>query len=212
MIACRIYHETHDVDARLVPFGVTRQELIEVVKGVVGARADAVENDPVTAEGQFAYIYGTRFTRALFRTKGWHLHRKDNIEAVRHPERELRVIYQSVDLAASRHHRPQAVSGKGSAADRQISEAQGDLFAKMEAEAAHAVRAIKFDTGIWYLCVSVDGDDVCAELSLPTGVEGGNFQGFVERIFILQDGEWPELMAKGDDVPPAEFEPEISRK
>jgi len=214
MIPVRIYHETHEADARLVAFGVTRPELIEVVKGVVGARADAVENDPVTAEGQFAYIFGTRFVRALFRTKGWNLHRKDNIEAVCHPERELRVIYQSVDLAASKHHRPQAVSGKGSAADRQISAAQGDLFAKMEAEAPHAVRTVKFDTGIWYFCVSVDGDNVRAELSLPTGVEGGNFQGFIERIFIVKDDEWPGIAGKRDDdeLPPAEFEPEVSRK
>jgi len=52
MLAARIYAETHEIDARLVPFGVTRQELIGVVRGVVGARADAVENDPMTAEGQ----------------------------------------------------------------------------------------------------------------------------------------------------------------
>ena len=52
MLTARIYHEVHEVDAPLVPFGVTRQELIEVVRGVVGARADAVENDPVTADSK----------------------------------------------------------------------------------------------------------------------------------------------------------------
>src|SRR5229473_2868268 len=102
MLVARIYAEEWEVDARLKPFGVTRRELVEVARGVVGARADAVENDPVTAAGLFAYIFGTRFLRSLFRTKGWLIHRKENIEAVRHPDRDLRVIYQSVDLAASR--------------------------------------------------------------------------------------------------------------
>jgi hypothetical protein len=97
MLAARIYADTWDVDARLVPFEATRRELVEIVKGVVGARADAVENDPVTAEGLFAYIFGTRYLRSIFRSKGYLLHRKDNIEGVSHPARNLRIIYQSVD-------------------------------------------------------------------------------------------------------------------
>jgi hypothetical protein len=211
MLVARIYAETHEADARLVPFGVTRHELIEVVRGVVGARADAVENDPMTAEGQFAYIFGTRFVRSLLRTKGWHLHRENNIESVSHPDRELKVIYQSVDLAASRHYKPQAVSGKGSASDRIIAEAQGTLFTEEELAKAAGGRFDRIDTGIWYFCVSVNGDDVRAELSIPTSVEGGNFKDFIERIFIVRDGEWPDLAVKPDaDV--ADFEPVISRK
>src|SRR4051794_33947771 len=101
MLAARIYDEEWEVDPRLIPFGATREGIFEVVRGVVGARADAVENDPVTAAGQFAYIFGTRFLRALFRSKGWLLLREDGIESVIHPERPLRIVYQSVDLAST---------------------------------------------------------------------------------------------------------------
>ena|ERR1700733_3539391 len=213
MLATRLYVEAHEIDARLIPFGATREEFFEVVRGVVGARADAVENDPITAEGLFAYIFGTRFVRSLFRTKGWHIHRKDNIEAVRHPNRDLRVIYQSVDLASSISHDPQAVSGKGSGADRDIDSAQGRLFKEEEMAAAAAFKFDRIDTGVWFFCVSVNGDDVRAELSLPSSIEGGNFKGFLERIFIVGAGEWPELAAKiGPASDVAEFEPMISRK
>src|ERR1700716_1220832 len=96
-----IFAEDWEIDSRLVPFGVTRPELVEVARAVAGARADAVDNDPVTAEGQFAYISGTRNTRALCRRKGWLLHREENIESVKHPKRDWKIIYQSVDVAAS---------------------------------------------------------------------------------------------------------------
>src|ERR1700733_7819960 len=132
MLATRYYRETWEIDSRLVPFGATRQEFWRVVAGVVGARADAVENDPATAEGQFAYIYGTRFLRSLLRTKGYLLYRQDNIEGVQHPDRDLRIIYQSVDLAASWLHDPRPVSAKRAGSERIVDSAQGSLFTPEE--------------------------------------------------------------------------------
>lgn len=203
-----IYEEDWELDARLVPFQVTRPELIEVARAVVGARADAVDNDPLTAEGQFAYIFGTRATRALWRGKGWHLHRAENIESVRHPKLDWLVTYQSVDLACSLTHDPKAISGKGAGADRFIA-GQGELFPPDEKLSEFKPENL----GAWFYCVSVDGDDVRAELSRPIGVGGGNFDGFYERIFIIRGGEWPGLsvmpLPQGG---PTEFEPVVIRK
>ena len=67
--------------------------------------------------------------------------------------------------------------------------------------------------GTWFYCVSVNGDDVRAELSRPISVSGGNFEGFYERIFVIRDGEWSGLDVKpvaGDG--PTEFEPVVTRK
>ena len=80
MLSPHVYREEWEVAARLMPFGVTRAELLEVVRGVVAARADAVDDDPLSAAGQFAYIYGTRYTRALFRSKGYLPYRREGIE------------------------------------------------------------------------------------------------------------------------------------
>lgn len=215
MIPARIYNEEWTVDARLnETFGVTRQQLIQVVKEVVGARADAVENDPITAAGQFAYIHGTRNVRALFRTRGWNLFRKDNIELVRHPERDLTISYQSVDLAASETHSPLAISGKGAGAERAIEEAQLSLFAPDELERPVSLAPATINTGMWFFCVSVMDDDVRAELSLASGVSGGNFKGFIERIFVVKKGEWDNIrLGTGEpDSDVVDFEPIITRK
>jgi hypothetical protein len=208
-----IFAEDWEIDSRLVPFGVTRPELVEVARAVAGARADAVDNDPVTAEGQFAYIFGTRNTRALCRRKGWLLHREENIESVKHPKRDWKIIYQSVDVAASPVHPPRAISGKGAGADRLIDTAQGSLFTPEELLAGNSSRFRPMNSGVWFYCVSVNGDDVRAELSRPISVGGGNFDGFFERIFIIRQGEWPDLAVM--PLPTGgltEFEPVVTRK
>ncbi len=206
-----IYKEDWEIDARLIPFDVTRSELIEIARAVAGARADTVENDPLSAEGQFAYIFGTRATRALWRPKGWVLHRAENIESVKHPKLNWLVTYQSVDLAASLLHSPRAVSGKGAGADRFIDSRQGELFAAKES--TKASRFKPENSGAWFYCVSVNGDNVCAELSRPIGISGGNFDGFIERIFIVRDGEWPQLSVMPlPEGGRAEFEPVVTRK
>jgi hypothetical protein len=205
-----IYKEDWEIDSRLAPFDVIRPELIEVAKVVVGARADAVDNDPLSAEGQFAYIFGTRATRALWRRKGWFLHRSENIESVRHPKIAWTVTYQSVDLAASLKDDPRAISGKGAGADRFIDAAQGELF---PSEATQPSRFKPENLGAWFYCVSVNGDDVRAELSRPIGLRNGNFDGFYERIFIIRDGEWPKLSVMPlPEGGPTEFEPIVTRK
>lgn len=212
MLAARIYADEADVARRLEPFGVTRSELIRIVQEVVGARADAVEDDPLGAAAQFAYIYGTRHLRGLFRPKKWLRYREENIEAVSHPERDLKIVYQSVDLAASGSHNPRAISGKGSGADRVIDAAQGSLFTDQELERLNPSTIKAINTGIWFFCVSVD-DSVCAELSLPHSISGKNFKQFLERIFIIKRGEWESLKPRSgasDDV--IELEPKISRR
>ncbi|OJY38677.1 MAG: hypothetical protein BGP06_09420 [Rhizobiales bacterium 65-9] len=210
MIPVRVYAEDWEIDSRLVPFGVTRAELLEITRAVVAARSDAVADDPASAEGLFAYIYGTRGVRRVFRAKGWIRHRHENIESVRHPDRPLQIVYQSVDLASSNIHTPLAVSGKGSGADRIIDEGQGCLFVD-EKSATSPFDPI--NSGVWFFCVSVNGDDVRAELSLPAGVSGGNFNGFIERIFIIRDGEWAGIhVTESGGLDPTEFEPVVSRK
>lgn len=209
----RVLRDVEDVRSRLAEFGVTLEELVEIVRGVVAARADATADDPASAEGLFAYIFGTRYLRQVFRSHGWLSHSENNVEGVRHPDRQLKVIYQSVDRAGDASHTPQAVSGKGSGADRIISANQGRLFAELEevATISSAVDELKF--GVWFFCVSVEGDDVRAELSMPTGVEGGNFEGFSERIFILGHGDWAAAVAPLDDADDGvDIEPSVSRR
>jgi hypothetical protein len=209
MLAVRVYSDEWDVDQRLQPFGVTRAELLRIVPLIAGARADSVDDDPLSAAGQFAYIYGTRYVRGLFRSKKYLLHREQGIEAVRHPDRDLKIVYQSVDLAASRGHEPRAISGKGSGAERLIT--QGMLFSEKELESLNPSTVTPINTGVWFFCVSINDDDIAAELSLPSKVTGDNFGKFIERIFILWPGQPAKSMTDSDDGA-VEFEPAVSRK
>jgi hypothetical protein len=206
-----IYKDDWEIDPRLIPFSVTRQELIAIARIVAGARADTVENDPLSAEGQFAYIFGTRATRALWRKVKWLLHRSENIESVRHPTLDWSVTYQNVDLAASLFHDPLAISGKGVGSERFIDASQGDLF---ERDPVAPSVFKPENSGAWFYCVSVNGEDVRAELSRPIEIGSKNFKGFRERIFIIRDGEWPKLskMPVPESGRPIEFEPVVTRK
>jgi hypothetical protein len=118
-----------------------------------------------------------------------------------------------VDIAALDAHSPQAISGKGSAADRIIDAGQGDLFTREELERLNPATIAPVNKGVWFFCVSVNGDDVRAELSLPTPIEGGNFKNFLERIYILRGDEWASLRAAPKpDRDVAEFEPKVIRR
>lgn len=208
MTSVRLLVDDVSVTDRLADFGVTRQQLVDIAHGVAAARADATPDDPAFAEGMFAYMFGTRLLRQLFGSIGWIRVEENNVAAVKHPDRPLRVIYQNVDLAADALHEPQACSGKGAGADRVIG--QATLFPPDEMAATHDRMLAELQHGAWFFCVSVDGDEIRAELSLPSGLDKGNFSGFVERIFILSGGD---ALAKRADLPSGiDFEPAVSRR
>jgi hypothetical protein len=181
----KIFREDHEVAPRLSLFDVTREELFRVVELAVGGRADAVPNDPVTAGGLFSYIFGTRGIREVFLPKGWIKDSTKNIESVIHPRSGIKLIFQNVDLACDEIRFPKAISGKGIASEQLIDVSIAFLFKELEKE--HQERLNKT---VWFFCVSAIGEDVRAELSLPLGIEGRQFSGFTERIFILKDGDW----------------------
>lgn len=200
MIQAKLYVEDWEVNDRLKPFGVERDDLLKIVDEVVAARADAVEDDPVFAPGMFAYIYGLRTLRQVFRRAGWHSYRQDNIEGVRDPQSGRRIIYQNVDVACSLSVGPRAISSKGPGSKGVVDAAQGGLFDWTELERIGPQELEKANIGVWYFGVSVEDDKASAELFLPAVVEGNNFQGYIERIFLItkMDKASPEIMHNDD--------------
>lgn len=218
MTLARILEKNFDIDTRLDHiFSVTRQELIAIVREVVGARADAVDDDPAFTEGMFGHIHGVRNTSALFRSKGWERERKNNIDLVKHPDLPIKIAFQAVDVAAAVDREPKAVSGKGSGARRAIDDAQFSFMTLLVSAPEADLAMDRVPGGLWHFCVSVNGEDIRAELSLTSGVEDGNFKGFIERIFILREGEWDEMSNAvknnaGGPIEEIDFEPKIRRK
>lgn len=212
MLATRIYRDEWEVGSRLVPFGVTSEDLTQVALLTASARADSVPDDPRSAPGLLSYIYGTRFLRQLFTPLGWYADNHENISAVLEPSSGVRIIYQNVDLACDPYRGPRAVSGKGSAASRLVDTGQGQLFNLGDTPEVIPLSAVhSLNSQVWYFCVSFADDEVRAELSLPAAIDGENFSGFLERIFIVDGRGQPLKVGEGGE-PPINFEPIIVRK
>lgn len=215
MLASRIYSEEWEIDARLASgFGVTRDDLVDVIRNTLAERSSSVEVDPINAPGQLAYIAGTRHMRWLFMSKGFVISRDRNVESVINPATGMKIAYQNVDLACAQRA-PRAISGKKAGSAKIIGDAQGLLFPRPgdlpEAVDPELVKGLK--SAVWYLCASFDGDDIRAELSLPASVKDGNFYGFLERIFIIRGGDWGGFESRShDDDGPVNVEPVISRR
>jgi hypothetical protein len=210
-----ILNEEPDIDARLFDvFGTTRDDLLAIVWAAVGAKNDSVPDDPINAGGLFAYIFGTRGVRVLFRAKGWVIDRTDNIESVIHPDTGVRVIYQNTDTAAELFHSPKAISSKGSASERMVEMAY--LFPEWERERLEKLELAKKreNATVWFLCVAVTDAGVWAEISRPRAIENNQFGEWIERIFLIQGGGGAQPQPKfGDDnLPEQEFEINVSRK
>jgi hypothetical protein len=219
MLTSRIFSQEWEVEPKLKEFGgVTIAELLQIVDKVVGARAEATDNDPLGAGGQFAYIYGTRHVRGVWKSKGWTSYREENVESVRDLKTLKQIVYQSVDVAGAKQS-PLALRGKGPGARRLIDSAQGLLFPDELLPEAAPKLVEEAPVLIWYFCVSVTTTEagemlVGAELSLPMPIKGDNFCGFIERIIIRPNGPWNRsvIVDSGSSDDAVEFEPKISRK
>ncbi len=88
----KIYSDEWSVTSRLREvFDATRQDFIPIIEEIVGAMADAVDDDPSFTAGMFGHIHGVRNTRGMFRQKGWQRLSKNGNELVKHPEKDLSV-------------------------------------------------------------------------------------------------------------------------
>ena len=204
MIPAILVKDERDVAVRLRElFDISLEEAIQIVLAAAGAKADAVDDDPVTAPGTFSYIYGTRAIRQTFRARAWQIDRRDGVESVVNLERGLKLVFQNADLAAVEQKEPKAVSEKGNASERAVRLAQGWLFPEMEREVVR-----REAVHLWFFFVSVDGSDIRAEISRPLAISEGQFAGFHERIFILNRGDLDKLSVGFDDDGPLDI-PEV---
>jgi hypothetical protein len=192
MLPSRIVKGAVDVDARLHHlFGLKKEELVRIAHAALIGRNDSTGIDPVNAKGILMYICGTREMRRILLPKGWRIDRTDSIEATYSEQRRIKIIYQNTDTAAETHREPKAISGKGPAAVRMVETSQFSLFPEWQDTNHTTTTVIGHDkASAWFFCVAMNGDEIVAELCCPRSVEGDQFSGFHERIFILQSGEW----------------------
>jgi hypothetical protein len=139
---------------------------------------------------------------------GWDICRRDNIESIFHPKFGVKVVFQNAERAGDRLRDPIAASKKGAGAARAVELGQYELWPEAKAKEVAEVTATT-----WVLFVYADSDDVRAELSCPIAINEEQFDGFHERIILVENGGWDATEPLGDsDESPAEYDVLVSRK
>lgn len=200
--------EEIEVLPRLEQLGLSKVALLDVVRAAVGSRRNATPFHPLSAGGQLSWIEGTAHLRRVFVPQGWEICRRDNIESIFNEVVGIKVVFQNADRAGDPLRDPIASSKKGAGSARAVELGQYELFPEDKVkETAESTAAA------WMLFVYVDGDDVRAELSCPIAINDEKYDGFHERILLVQKGEWdgPNPLAD-DDEPLADYEVTVSRK
>jgi len=210
MEVVRLYAGAEEAEDRLKTLGLSMDTLVSVIEQVVAARADTISVDAAVAAGTQAYLAGVRYVRLFHLDSGFQPERRDGVEYAFNPETGVKLFYQSVDIACSKFRSPKALHKKGPASCRVIDD-DGFLFSVEQLpEVVHPSKEINKQS--YVLCVSIDGENVAAELSNPVKIENGNFELFAERIFIIRPGEWTSPDLKRYEPPVDDYDLNITRK
>jgi hypothetical protein len=219
-----VWKKPVDVGNRLEKlFGLTRQQLLEVVGAMVRAKADCTPNDPPGSRGWSAYKMGTRRLREVtLIVKGWEKDDADQIPGVVNKARSVRIVVANTDDGTGIEEDgrfPQNRSQKGAATDRVV-QANQLSFIKALDESLKVVPLKKSAAPLpaeimtWYVCTYGEGDEFRAEISCPKIIESGYFADFYERIFLTHDddGGGGEVVRRSDDGGSSDFEIPVTRK
>jgi hypothetical protein len=200
--------EDHQIVPRLAQLGLRRDLLLEVVEAAVGGRRNATGFHPLSAGGLLSWIQGTGQLRRVFLPHGWEACRRDNIESIFNPAAGIKVVFQNAERAGDRHADPLATSRKGAGSARAVELGQYELWPEVKAQEVAEISATT-----WVLFVYANGDDVRAELSCPIAINEEQFDGFHERILLVEKGGCGGAAPLvEDDTPPAEYEVPVTRK
>tara|TARA_R110002094_G_scaffold57752_2_gene68857 strand:+ start:246 stop:821 length:576 start_codon:yes stop_codon:yes gene_type:complete len=191
---------------------------MSIALAAAAARNEKTDLMPAFSGGMLAHIYGVEQLKAVFAYKGGYTTDAiSNLDHALSKSRNVKIMFQNVDIAASPRFEPKANSKIGEAKRGAVEKASPMFFAELnEAEAQRQEKLNAFfSSDAWFICVSYDKNGVpSCEISLPRGIEEGNFAPtFVKRIFIeIGDGFDPEGLRLSDDNPPTDIKPIVSRK
>lgn len=201
-MTAEIHSNPRIVDRRLRQyFDTDRQQLIEIIKAAVAARAQSTDDSPRSAASYYAWAAATTRLRQMFRRMGWEKSDENGIETVIEHERKKQIAVMSTDSGtADRDRSPRNRTIKGPASEKIVDlNNQYELF-KLDEMAPHEDAPYS----LWYLCIYDNGSKVRAELSRPVEFTAGYISKFSERIFILEDGDWEKVVLTLPEEQPAQ--------
>lgn len=180
-------------------FGVTKDQLIEVVQKGVDGRNDCTLHHPSSMAGTRCWGDATKALRDLFVTIGWRADNTDNIPSVVHRQRQIKIAVTNSDSGTGIElGHPQPIREKGDGTQRAVFPNQG-LFRQIADEGLNAMGP--GGNSFWYLCIFCCADMIRAELLCPILSNDGSFKDFHERIALISDGDENGGLRVRRDVP-----------
>jgi len=166
-------------------FGVSKEELIEVVQQGVAARNECTPHHPSSLPGTRCWGEATRALRDLLVPKGWKLDNTDNIPSVLNRHLRIKLAVTNADSGTGiEWGHPQPISEKGDGAQRAVFPNQAVLTPVLDASLNEEQPN---NSTFWYLCIFCGAGMVRAELLCPILGEDGSFLDFHERIALISD-------------------------
>ena len=185
--------EPYDVQVALAALDLTFEECMAAFEAMAAAVGGCTDNDPPTAPGWDAWRFGVRRWREIKRSQGWLKNDAENICTIVHPKAAFRIAVANTDESTgivSANPRSRSVKGDGSRRAVALNNSPPlplpEFIEEFERQLKAAAAA---QAHIWYFCAYIQGDVRRLELSKPTGIVGGHFSGWDERIILIdKDG------------------------
>lgn len=211
-VKCKINKETDEVENRLISkFGIPVQAFIEIGQEVLQFRSWATKFAPDTAPGFYSWARGVEYSRIRLQEFGYNKYVNKGVCGVISSDGHTKIIFQNVDSACTQR-KPKPISEKGTVSEKEFAK-QTDFFDILD---ANKQSADSFKLSSWYLCCSYDevNNTFSMELSMPIGVHKKTFSDFVERNFITNGNDFPEIVIERQnfDGEIVEITPEIKVK
>ncbi len=204
-----------DVDRRLQELGLSRDELIDVIRACVAAHGGCTDNDPPNAKGWEVWRWGVRRLREIYRPAGFEKDESGGFSTTINRAHRYRIAVINTDDATglSGERIPQNRNRKGPASEQAAAINQQWLPGYDWPRRTSESKEPACDLPTWHLCVFVEGDEVRAELALLVDFKSGFFTECHERIILLGRGDWERLdFDSPPDDPGPEFDVEIRRR
>lgn len=207
------------VNSRIADFGFSRADFKKICEAVAHGRNLKTSLQPKTSEGQLKYIFGVEGMREVAlasKAIKYEVFSKNNIEGVFDAANGVKIMFQMVDRACTKSH-PQPKSKIGEGKRKFIEKSnQGFLFPEMEAEEDNRIEFVNALEGAdcFYVMISISENDAFdCELTRLRGVTDDAFSDFIERIWILKDGEFVIGDTDADETNDTfEIKPQITKK
>lgn len=208
--SARVLRKPYQVRQALAALGLTEEIVRGIAMAAGAARASTIDVDPAGTPGQMSYIYGVRQIRLDLLPLGWRKARFNNVESTVNDELGVQLVFQNVDVACTAKD-PEAISGKGAASRQLVANGTADMFdnAAVFSKSKHGSTP-----RVWLFCFSSGPNGVSAEISCPESFEGNQFQGFSERIWVVDQDGSPSAEPRKDTGPDDDLDLDvvISRK